>query len=122
ETEARKNPKSRSTFGGYRHTNDALDKINEIFKAVRGRSGFNADFKGVLDYLRGSMSRYMSRLKMLADAQQSTTKYKSVPTEFAMNAKELDQGRGSDYWTTPHEMSARAFQGYVEDKIAAKNA
>ncbi|WP_312602768.1 PLxRFG domain-containing protein [Acinetobacter schindleri] len=122
ETEARKNPKSRSTFGGYRHTNDALDKINEIFKAVRGRSGFNADFKGVLDYLRGSMSRYMGRLKMLSDAQQSTTKYKSVPTEFAMNAKELDQGRGSDYWTTPHEMSARAFQGYVEDKIAAKNA
>jgi hypothetical protein len=122
ETEARKNPKSRSTFGGYRHTNDALDKINEIFKAVRGRSGFNADFKGVLDYLRGSMSRYMARLKLLADAQQSTTKYKSVPTEFAMNAKELDQGRGSDYWTTPHEMSARAFQGYVEDKIAAKNA
>lgn len=122
ETEARDNPKSRSTFGGYRHTNDALDKINEIFKAVRGRSGFNADFKGVLDYLRGSMSRYMGRLKLLADAQQSTTKFKSVPTEFAMNAKELDQGRGSDYWTTPHEMSARAFQGYVEDKIAAKNA
>ncbi|ENW30621.1 PLxRFG domain-containing protein [Acinetobacter lwoffii] len=122
ETEARKNPKSRSTFGGYRHTNDALDKINEIFKAVRGRSGFNADFKGVLDYLRGSMSRYMGRLKLLADAQQSTTKYKSVPTEFAMNAKELDQGRGSDYWTTPHEMSARAFQGYVEDKISAKDA
>ena len=122
ETEARKNPKSRSTFGGYRHTNDALDKINEIFKAVRGRSGFNADFKGVLDYLRGSMSRYMGRLKLLANAQQSTTKYKSVPTEFAMNAKELDQGRGSDYWTTPHEMSARAFQGYVEDKISAKNA
>lgn len=122
ETEARKNPKSRSTFGGYRHTNDALDKINDIFKAVRGRSGFNADFKGVLDYLRGSMSRYMGRLKLLADAQQSTTKYKSVPTEFAMNAKELDQGRGSDYWTTPHEMSARAFQGYVEDKISAKDA
>jgi len=122
ETEARKNPKSRSTFGGYRHTNDALDKINEIFKAVRGRSGFNADFKGVLDYLRGSMSRYIGRLKLLADAQQSTTKHKSVPTEFAMNAKELDQGRGSDYWTTPHEMSARAFQGYVEDKISAKNA
>lgn len=122
ETEARNNPKSRSTFGGYRHTNDALDKINEIFKAVRGRSGFNADFKGVLDYLRSSMSRYLGRLKLLADAQQSTTKYKSVPTEFAMNAKELDQGRGSDYWTTPHEMSARAFQGYIEDKIAAKNA
>ena len=45
-------------------------------------------------------------------------KTKQVPTQFAMDAKELDQGRGTDYWTTPHEMAARAFQGYVEDMIA----
>jgi hypothetical protein len=37
-----------------------------------------------------------------------------------MDAKSLDQGRGGDYWTSPHEMVARAFQGYVEDAIAAK--
>ena len=35
-----------------------------------------------------------------------------------MDAKELDQGRGGDYWTSAHEMAARAFQGYVEDKMA----
>ena len=55
---------------------------------------------------------------MLADAQAGTEKTRMVRTEFAMNARELDQGRGGDYWTTPHEMAARAFQGYVEDKIA----
>nr|WP_255594907.1 PLxRFG domain-containing protein [Acidovorax sp. sif1233] len=37
-----------------------------------------------------------------------------------MNATDLDQGRGQDYWTRPHELAARAFQGYVEDKIAER--
>lgn len=64
------------------------------------------------------MQRCSQRLKMLADAQAGTEKTRMVRTEFAMNARELDQGRGGDYWTTPHEMAARAFQGYVEDKIA----
>lgn len=63
------------------------------------------------------MGRYSARLKMLAEAQAGTEKIKKVPTQFAMDAKELDQGRGSDYWTPPHEMAARAFQGFVEDKV-----
>jgi len=103
-----------------RHTNDALEKISAIYKAVRGRNGFDSQNNhGTLDYLRGTMSRYSGRLKMLADAQQGSEKVKYVPSDFALNAKELDQGRGTDYWTTPHEMAARAFQGYVEDKVAA---
>lgn len=122
ETELRStgSKSARSIMSGMRWTNDALDKMSEIFKAVRGRTGFNSDGKGEFDRLRGLMNGYSSRLKMLADAQAETTKAKMVPTDFAMNAKELDQGRGSDYWTTPHEMAARAFQGYVEDKIAGK--
>jgi hypothetical protein len=103
-----------------RWTNDALERLSEINKAVRGRAGFDADQKGRLDRLRSYMERYSQRLKMLADAQAGTEKTKRVPTQFAMDAKELDQGRGGDYWTTPHEMAARAFQGYVEDKIAER--
>jgi hypothetical protein len=103
-----------------RWTNDALEEIGAIYKAVRGRSGFSAERKGTLDSLRDYMTRYSQRLKMLADAQQGTEKKRMTPTDFAMNAKELDQGRGQDYWTTPHEMAARAFQGYVEDKIAGR--
>lgn len=110
---------SKSLTGG-RWTNDALEKISGIYKAVRGRSGFNAERTGILDRLRGHLGRYEQRLKMLADAQVSTEKTRAVPTNFAMDARSLDQGRGADYWTTPPEMAARAFQGYVEDKIAAK--
>lgn len=102
-----------------RWTNDSLERLNAIYKEVRGRSGFDSQNQGgIMDSLRGYMNRYSQRLKMLADAQQGTEKTKMVPTDFAMNAKELDQGRGGEYWTTPHEMAARAFQGFVEDKIA----
>lgn len=109
---------SARNMSGMRWTNDALEKISEIYKAVRGRQGFSTSNDGLLDRLRSSMSQYSARLKMLADAQNSTEKTKKVPTDFAMDAKSLDQGRGTDYWTTYHEMAARAFQGYVQDKIA----
>lgn len=105
-------------MSGMRWTNDALNQISVILKAVRGRSGFDTNGNGELDNLRGYMTRYSQRLKMLADAQAGTEKQRAVPTEFVMNAKELDQGRGQDYWTQPHELAARAFQGYIEDKIA----
>lgn len=115
-----KNPKAAARLSGFRWTNDVLEKMSGILKAVRGQAGFSADQKGTLDALRGDMQRYSQRLKMLADAQESTEKTRAVPTSFAMDARELDQGRGQDYWTTPHEMAARAFQGYVEDKIAER--
>jgi len=114
------NESARSIASGIRWTNDALNRLSAVMKAVRGRQGFSADKDGPLDRLRGLMQNYSARLKMLADAQGSTEKTRAVPTEFVMNAKELDQGRGQDYWTRPHELAARAFQGYVEDKIAAR--
>lgn len=105
-----------------RMTNDALEQISAIYKAVRGRSGFgSSNSSGTMDYLRGDMKRYAERLRMLASAQNGDKKVKNVPTDYAMNAKELDQGRGGDYWTTNHEMAARAFQGYVQDKISEKS-
>lgn len=115
-----KSGKSRGVLAGVRWTNDALEKVSAIMKAARGRNGFGADGSGPLDKLRSDMQLYSARLKMLAEAQQGSEKTRMVPTQFAMDAKELDQGRGTDYWTTPHEMAARAFQGYVEDKIAER--
>lgn len=115
-------PDSKNAIGG-RWSNEALEKLSAVYKAVRGRTGFNStNQSGVMDRLRDDMNRYSQRLQMLAQAQAGQKKTKRVPTEFAMDARQLDQGRGQDYWTTPHEMAARAFQGYVEDKIAAQGA
>uniref|UniRef100_UPI003D0C51C7 LPD23 domain-containing protein n=1 Tax=Ramlibacter sp. TaxID=1917967 RepID=UPI003D0C51C7 len=104
-----------------RWTNDSIEQLGAIFKAVRGRVGFDSTNRnGPLDRLASATRRYSDRLKMLADAQAGAEKTRMSPTDFAMNAKELDQGRGTDYWTTPHEMAARAFQAFVDDKIAER--
>lgn len=124
ETEWRTDVKNKSAsgiFSGARWTNDALEQLGEIYKSVRGRSGFSKDQDAVLDRLRSAMDSYANRLKMLADAQKEVSKTRKIPTKFVMDAKNLDEGRGSDYWTTPHELSARAFQGFVEDKITENN-
>lgn len=124
ETEWRTDVKNKSAsgiFSGARWTNDALEQLGEIYKSVRGRSGFSKDQDAVLDRLRSAMNSYANRLKMLADAQKEVSKTRKIPTKFVMDAKNLDEGRGSDYWTTPHELSARAFQGFVEDKITENN-
>lgn len=104
---------------GYRWTNEALDALSKILKAVRGRDGFSKTGGALVD-LRNYMERYNQRLKLLADAQKSTTKTKMVPTDYRMDAKSIDQGRASDYWVTNHEMAARAFQAYMEDKLSSK--
>ncbi|WP_052417803.1 PLxRFG domain-containing protein [Acinetobacter junii] len=124
ETEWRtdvKNKSARGIFSGARWSNDALEQLGEIYKSVRGRSGFSKDQDAVLDRLRSAMNSYANRLKMLADAQKEVSKTRKIPTKFVMDARNLDEGRGSDYWTTPHELSARAFQGFVEDKISENN-
>lgn len=108
-------------FGAIRLSNDQLDGLSDLYKKVRGRSGMNAERTGVVDGIRGDLRRYADRMRMLDDARNANEKTKSVPTRFAMDAKRIDQGSATDYWTTPHEMAARAFSAYVEDKVAGRS-
>lgn len=103
----------------YRWTNDTLEQLGSLHKQITNRSGFSTERNGWLDDLRGYMERYRQRIAMLESAAASETKVKKVPTDFSMNAKRIDQGSASDYWNTPHEMLARGFSAYVEDRIAA---
>jgi len=116
---ASENKNARKWSMAGRYTNDALEAMSEIYKDVRGRSGFSSG-QGIFDNLRSYMTRYDQRLKMLAEAQTGTEKERQAPTEYAMEAKSIDQGRASEYWTTEHEMAARAFSAYVEDKLKEK--
>jgi hypothetical protein len=114
-------PKRGQRFGNIRLSNDVLDALSNLYKAVRGRSGMNAEKTGIVDGIRGDMRRYADRVKMLNDARTGNEKTKSVPTSYTMDAKRIDQGSATDYWTTPHEMAARAFSAYVEDKLPGKS-
>ncbi|MDD5712807.1 MAG: hypothetical protein PHY31_08655, partial [Smithellaceae bacterium] len=107
-----------SEKGKGRYSNDTVDLLNKIFKAVRNRSGFaTGQYAGPLDKVAAAMRTYKERLRMFDDAQNKTEKTKKVPTSYAIEAKKMDQARSGDYWSEPHEMIARAFAAYVEDKI-----
>ena len=114
-------PKKGQRFGNIRLTNDQLDALSDLFKAVRGRSGINAEGTGIVDGIRSDVRRYAERVRMLEEARSGNEKTKRVPTQFAMDAKRIDQGSATDYWTTPHEMAARAFSAYVEDKLPGRS-
>lgn len=114
-------PKKGQRFGNIRLSNDQLDALSALFKAVRGRNGMNAEGTGIVDGIRSDLRRYAERVRMLEEARSGNEKTTRVPTEFAMNAKRIDQGSATDYWATPHEMAARAFSAYVEDKLPGRS-
>jgi len=125
KTEWRSFPKKANAWnGGFgtgaRWTNDALEQMSAVYKEVRGRSGFDSqDSKGALDQISGMMRTHEKRLAMLSDAAAQSVKTKLVPTNYAMQARRLDEGRVGDYWQVKHEMTARAFSAYVEDMMKA---
>lgn len=113
--------KANAGYGSHRWTNETLEKIGELHKEVRGRSGFgNAKVNGPLDSLAHAMKAHATQSANLADAQASTLKTRKVATEFFREARKLDQARTTPYWTTNHELAARAFTAYIEDKAKAK--
>ena len=122
DLEMRENKNSRSKYGSYRQSNDVVDEMAEIYKMVRGLSGFKANKEGEFDGLRRSIVAYRDRIQVLKEANQGKGKTKKVPTNYYMQAKSADQARTGEYWSSPHEMAARAFAAYVEDKLTGKQA
>lgn len=43
-----------------------------------------------------------------------------MKTDFYHEARKLDQFQQSDYYQAPEEMGARAFEAYIQDKLAEK--
>lgn len=109
----------RSRFGTGRQSNDVLESMSAIFKAARGRSGFSKQYAGPLNEIAAAMTTYAERIRLLGEAQQGTGRTRMRTTDYAIEAKKMDQARSGDYWSEPHEMVARAFASYVEDKLAA---
>lgn len=54
------------------------------------------------------------------DALEVVLKTGAASSSFMAEAKRLDGGKSKQYWSTVEEMFARAFQSYVEDRMASK--
>ncbi|NIB43825.1 hypothetical protein HBA55_29755 [Pseudomaricurvus alkylphenolicus] len=107
---------SKSWKTGHRSTNDDLEAMSALLKKVRGRAGWG-DRQPMSD-LSSVIQRYNAASQKLAESTNEKKKTRRVPTNFRAEATKLDLYRVSDYWSTEHEMLARAFEGFVQDKIA----
>lgn len=94
--------------------------LADIFKAVRGRQGYGftqGRMNGEMHELQRAIDNKIRSEQLLAEAKDQRVKEKTVRTEFFSEAWKLDQGRTGDYWITNHEMTARAFESYVYDRL-----
>lgn len=80
-------------------------------KIVADKMGW--DFRSANDFnIKSSAHKYAQ------DALKKEPVLRSIHTEFYRNASGLDGGKKKAYWTTPHELFARAFEMYVADKLS----
>ncbi len=71
-----------------------------------------------LELLAQAARSYSFAMKEAVDEANLRT----VHTEFYRDSKTADRDDKRDYWATNHEMFARAFEAYVLDKLASKEA
>jgi hypothetical protein len=112
-----------------------------IHSVNKGRTGMNATFKGLLALqelyksVRGVKINKRSvdgLVPNLASLNRHQLKIEAVvksgvggrgSTEFAREAEKRDKNSGGKaYWATRHEMFARVFSAYVQDKLAEAGA
>lgn len=102
-----------------------IAQLNAIYKAHRGRNAYHKDqsgrISGDLAYINSENSYRNTARKVLEEANaqvESGEKASSkVHSDFRDAAIEMDRGSAKDYWSTPHELGARAFESYVYDRI-----
>lgn len=112
-------PNSRNMAG--RWTNDTLDAMSQLHKEVRGRAGLGSGkTSGALDSTAQYFSGMRQHMDSVEKAKAQPTETVKVSSDFMSAARKLDQSRGKPYWQTRHEMTARAFESWVYDKIKAQ--
>jgi hypothetical protein len=101
-----------------------LHRLNEIHKEHRGRNAYHTTGSGYSSRHDGPVVRISSYLSNVArsktqldSAKSGEVKTANVRTDFHNMAKSMDNGTVKDYWSTPHELFARALDSYIYDKM-----
>ena len=97
-------------------TKQVFKDLNDLLRDITGRGHYKYDggnVKNLDDYAKKiSYDQSQYDHYVLNNKEQRDT-----PTKFYYDAKDLDKMRVSDYWSMKHEMAARAFEAYIEDRI-----
>jgi hypothetical protein len=102
--------KEKSNWGGSWMTPE-IKIIADIYKKVHQHKISDYDLSNV-------RSKGIRKAKQELDAAvNSVTKTRKVSTHFYNDAKKMDNTRSGTYWASPHEMMARCFEAFIQDKI-----
>jgi len=107
-------------FGGF-ESFQIIRKLNDLYKSVQGRSFDRADQNSYGRQLFWQIKSLQDAEKRVAQAKSGATEEKLEATDFLKEAKRIDSFRASDYWSTPVEMGARAFESFIYDKLQGQN-
>jgi hypothetical protein len=98
---------------------EPIEEMNALYKQATGR-GFASMTPGSdAHHLFWGVENIKTAETRLAEAHQGQKETKRITTDFYDEARKIDSYRGSDYYSERHEMAARAFGGYVRDRIEA---
>ncbi len=105
-----------STFTFY----EPVMEIADLYKEVMGRQAyrsFQGRNEGPAVKLQNAIMARKQAQQFLEDAKAEKVKEKTVRSEFYSEAWAMDQATAKDYWSTNHELAARAFESFVYDRL-----
>jgi hypothetical protein len=97
-------------------------ELSGLYKEIRGRQGYSSQqgrMVGTIADIHHAVQTKERADISLADAEEQKAFYRTVKTEYSSHAWKMDQGATKDYWGTFHEISARAFESFIFDKLKA---
>lgn len=109
----------RSSWGG-RQSFERIEELNAVFKAVTGRSFATNDDQSYGRRIFWQIKNVQEANKRVDEASAGATEVKKTATDYLRHSKDIDSTRVETYWSSPHEMAARAFEAYVQDALTAK--
>ena len=110
---------TKATYASFQFYKPVME-IAEIYKEVRGRQAYGQTQgrrSGYAVDLQNAIEARNQAQQFLDDAKAEKVKEKTVASEFYSEAWKLDQGSAKDYWSTNHELAARAFESFVYDRL-----
>lgn len=94
-------------------------ELSDLYKKTVGRSLTAGKYDSTAVNLTRQIEALQDAAKRAATDGETITV--PMPTDFLRNAKEIDQYRASDYWSSVHEMGARAFESYIFDTLRGRD-
>ena len=105
------------------HIYDGLLELYKELKVDQYRADFNKKIKGIngnIKFIPSAMKELEEFKKGIFKKADGTPYTLMGETDYLKHSKKLDGDKGiakNNYWATKHEMFARAFESYVQDKL-----